>query len=223
MSKEQLRLNDFRSVGEEQLSDEIPVGYKKTDVGVLPFDWDTKRLGELFDITSSKRVFQSEWKTQGIPFYRARELAILAERGKVENQLFISKEMYETYRRVNGVPKVGDVLITGVGTLGKLFVVSDNHEFYFKDGNIIWLKSSGLVDSHFLKQLFKTKIIMRQIVDSSAGTTVGTYTIVGAKKTIVPFPPISEQHAIAEVLTDVDNLIESLDNLISKKIGRAQV
>ena len=52
-----------------------------------------------------------------------------------------------------GVPEVGDILVTGVGTLGKAFVVSDESEFYFKDGNIIWFKISGAVNSKFLKQL----------------------------------------------------------------------
>ena len=44
MNEEQLRLNDFRSVGEEQLSDEIPVGYKKTEIGIIPEDWKITRL-----------------------------------------------------------------------------------------------------------------------------------------------------------------------------------
>jgi type I restriction enzyme, S subunit len=63
------------------------IGYKQTEVGVIPEDWEVKRLGELFEITSSKRVFQSEWKTEGIPFYRARELAVLGEKGYIKNEL----------------------------------------------------------------------------------------------------------------------------------------
>ena len=125
----------------------IPKGYKQTDVGVIPKDWDLKSLGELFIITSSKRVFQSEWKSEGIPFYRARELAVLGECGRVNNELIISREMYETYKKMYGVPQIGDMLVTGVGTLGKVYVVSDNHEFYFKDGNIIWFKISEKWDT----------------------------------------------------------------------------
>lgn len=46
-------------------------------------------LGEIFDITSSKRVFQSEWKDKGIPFFRAREIVKISKYGFVDNELFI--------------------------------------------------------------------------------------------------------------------------------------
>ncbi len=199
------------------MSAKLKSGYKQTEVGVIPENWEMKRLGELFEITSSKRVFQSEWKSEGIPFYRARELAILGEKGFINNELFISKEMYDAYKKNYGVPKIGDMLVTGVGTLGKVFVVSDDHEFYFKDGNIIWFKILGKVRSDFLRQLYLTQSIIKQIDDASAGTTVGTYTISSAKKTIIPFPPLAEQEAIAESLSDADALIESLEQLIAKK------
>ena len=68
-------------------------------------DWEEKRLGALYDITSSKRVFQSEWKDSGVPFYRAREIIKLSENGKVDNDLFISLEMYRKYSEKYGAPK----------------------------------------------------------------------------------------------------------------------
>jgi len=201
----------------EKLKDDIHQQYKKSIVGLIPSDWTVKKLGELFPITSSKRVFQSEWKSEGIPFYRARELAVLAEHGNVENELFISENMYNDYRTKYGIPKQGDILVTGVGTLGKVYIVQDDHKFYFKDGNIIWFQIDGKIISAFLRQLYLTPLVLKQIDDRSAGTTVGTYTISGAKNTIIPFPPLLEQRAIAEALSNVDGLIGALDRLIAKK------
>lgn len=178
--------------------------------------WEVKRLGDLFEITSSKRVFQNEWTNKGVPFYRARELAVLGQKGYVENELFITRQMYDAYKKVYGVPKAGDILVTGVGTLGKTFVVPNDDEFYFKDGNIIWFKINGSVNSQFLNQLFKTVIITKQIEDLSAGTTVGTYTISGAKKTIIPYPPFGEQEYIAKILSDMDSEIEVLERKLEK-------
>ncbi|NUM46124.1 MAG: restriction endonuclease subunit S [Anaerolineales bacterium] len=195
---------------------EKKTGYKQTELGLIPEDWEIKRLGELFEITSSKRVFQSEWKNKGIPFYRARELAVLGENGFVRNELFISKEMYENFKKTYGVPKIGDMLVTGVGTLGKVYVVPDDQEFYFKDGNIIWFQNSGKVNSDFLRQLYLTPLIMKQIEDASAGTTVGTYTISGAKKTIIPYPYLDEQTAIADILSDMDAEIAALEAKLVK-------
>ncbi|HTE88253.1 MAG TPA: restriction endonuclease subunit S, partial [Terriglobales bacterium] len=98
-----------------------------------------------------------------------------------------------------------------VGTLGKVYVVRNKEEFYFKDGNIIWFKIRGAVSAEFLRQLYLTKVVMKQIADDSAGTTVGTYTISGAKKTEIPFPPLPEQTAIAEVLTEMDAELAALE------------
>jgi type I restriction enzyme S subunit len=192
--------------------------YKMTELGVIPEDWEIKELWELFDITSSKRVFQSEWKNNGVPFYRARELVILGEKWKVNNELFISKEMYNTYKKMYGIPKIWDLLVTWVWTLWKTFLVKNNNEFYFKDWNVIWFKINWKINSDYLNQLYLTKTVQKQIDDWSNGTTVWTYTISWAKKTIIPTPKnIDEQKLIAQTLSDTDELINSLDELIVKK------
>ena len=94
-------------------------------------------LGELFEIGSSKRVFEKDWTTSGVPFYRAREIVKLAENGTVDNELFISEEMYEQYSKKYGIPSSGDIMVTGVGTLGICYLVKPNDRFYYKDGNTL--------------------------------------------------------------------------------------
>lgn len=179
--------------------------------------WEVKKLGELFEITSSKRVFQKDWKTEGVPFYRARELAVLGEQGWVDNVLFIDREMYIRYKQLHGVPQIGDMLVTGVGTLGKVYEITDDHEFYFKDGNIIWFKINGSLVTSYLKQLYLTPLIIEQIENASAGTTVGTYTITGAKNTVIPLPKRDEQLYIGNVLTDMDVEISKLEHKLAKQ------
>jgi type I restriction enzyme S subunit len=58
--------------------------------------------------------------------------------------------------------------------------------------------------------------VVKQIADSSAGTTVGTYTISNAKKTVIPYPTMPEQEAIATVLSDIDADIAVLDAKLVK-------
>ena len=203
--------------GKKRLPDfDASKSYKQTGIGILPEDWDLALLGEIFEITSSKRVFQNEWQKSGVPFYRARELAVLGEKGEVDNDLFIDHDLYEKHKRNYGVPQIDDVLVTGVGTLGKVYVVPDESLFYFKDGNIIWFKVRGRLNSYFLKQLYYTPLIEHQISESSAGSTVGTYTITGAKKTLIPVPKLEEQKAIAGVLSDMDYEINSLEQRLKK-------
>ena len=182
----------------------------KDDQGRDYPDWEHNRLGELYDITSSKRVFQSEWKDSGVPFYRAREIIELSNNGFVDNDLFISHEMYKRYSEKYGAPKQNDLLITGVGTIGKLYIVPKNSNFYIKDGNIIWLKDKKLVSGVFVKYLFLTRYIEKQLFDNASITTVATYTIEAAKKTKVLLPVVEEQQKIAAFLSSVDTKIEQL-------------
>ena len=173
-------------------------------------DWENKRLGELYEITSSKRVFQSEWKDSGVPFYRAREIIELSKNGYVDNDIFISPEMYKKYSEKYGAPKENDLLVTGVGTIGRLYVVPKNSKFYIKDGNIVWLKDKNLISGVFIKYLFHTRYIEKQLFDNASITTVATYTIESAKKTKVLIPATDEQQKIAAFFSSVDIKIEQL-------------
>jgi len=174
-------------------------------------EWKEVELKDLFKITSSKRVFKSEWKREGIPFYRAREIVKLSEEGFVNNELFISEKMYLDYKKKYGVPNEGDIMVTGVGTLGVCYIVRKDDKFYFKDGNILWLKKKGGVNPKYVKYAFWLPSIKRWI-NASSGTTVGTFTIVRANKTRIPMPfstgklNIKEQERIVKILEKSEEL-----------------
>lgn len=177
-------------------------------VNQLPQGWKEEELGNLFDITSSKRVFMADWKRTGVPFYRAREIVKLSENGWVDNELFISEEMYNEYAKKYGIPKENDIMITAVGTLGCVYVVKKNDRFYFKDGNIIWLKNRDIINSQYVKYYFQSPFIKRQIFDNS-GAVVGTYTIIKAKQTKIFYPTDkSEQKYIVDTLDAVAEMIK---------------
>ena len=191
--------------------------FKQTEIGLIPEDWDIVKLENLYSITSSKRVFQSEWKSMGIPFYRAREIAVMSEGKKSPPDLFISEQMYKEYTNAYGKIHENDVLITGVGTLGKVYVVKNNDEFYFKDGNIIWLQWKNKNNSIFLKYLYDTEALKQHVFGTAGGSTVATYTITNAKKTLVQIPSKIEQDRIVTALFDIDTLIANITLLIEKK------
>lgn len=178
--------------------------------------WEMVRLGDVFDIGSSKRVFQSEWRDSGVPFYRAREIVKLACDGYVDNELFIDETMYDDYARKYGIPSEGDIMVTGVGTLGVCYIVKSSDRFYFKDGNILWFKKRVPVNSKYIISLFDTSYIKEQIQRNSSGTTVGTFTISTANKIQIPFPPLSVQEKIADVLDRASTLIEKRKTQIEK-------
>ena len=156
-------------------------------------------MKNIVNIVSARRVHQSDWKSEGIPFYRAREIAKLAMLGEVHNELFISQELYDKYKFF-GVPQKGDLMITAVGTIGKAYIVGENEKFYYKDASVICFENRFSIDSQWLKFLIDSPYMVEQIKAASAGTTVDTITIEKANEYLIPLPPTNEQKRIAEEL-----------------------
>lgn len=165
--------------------------------------WPIVKLGEIFDITSSKRVHEIDWRNEGVPFYRAREVAVLAREGRVNNDLFIEESMYEEFKAKYGVPKAGDLLVTAVGTLGRVYAVQESDRFYFKDASVIWLRARQEVDTSYIQHAMNSTDVQR-FIQNSSGATVGTYTISRANETEIPLPPLPEQKRIAAILDKAD-------------------
>lgn len=182
----------------------------------IPSSWEWVRLGQLFDITSSKRVHKNEWTHAGIPFYRAREIVSLSKNEVFKDPIFISEQTYEDKIKDSGIPALNDILVTGVGTLGVTYVVKDNHRFYFKDGNIIWLKNYFGMNTDFIEKVFMSPLL-KNTLRKKRGTTVGTFTIVKANNTVIPFPPLAEQKRIVarldQLMPLVDEYAEAYDKL----------
>ena len=194
----------------------IPEGFKQTEVGIIPADWEIKALKEFTELTSSKRIFEGDYVSSGIPFYRGQEISSLIERKDISELCFISKEKYLELSKKFGAPKQGDILITAVGTLGNAFLIDSDEPFYFKDGNLIWLrKIVGIESRYLIKQLHNQK---KRILDGAIGSSQKALTMVVLKELLIPTPKvIEEQTAIANALSDVDALISELEKLIAKK------
>ena len=180
----------------------------------IPEKWRWCRIKNLTTICSARRVHKSDWQMEGVPFFRAREIAKLAEQGIANNELFISEELYAQLTK-GGLVEEGDLMITAVGTLGKVYIVKRGDRFYYKDASVICMKRCQHIDPHFAKIIFTSPFMKNQIIDASSGTTVGTITIKGAMDYWVPIPPIEEQHRIVAKLNQLLGAVVQLENTIS--------
>jgi len=180
--------------------------------------WEYKELGSFREITSTIRVHESDWRKNGIPFYRAREIVALHDNLNI-SPLHISEELYIQNTSKCGEISEGDLLITGVGTIGIPYAVNANDKFYFKDGNIIWAKKDKNSVGKYLYYQFDSRFVKKQIEDMAGIGTVGTYTIDGAKKTIIPMPEVKEQKEIVGILNEINNDIIKLQTKIQKIKG----
>lgn len=137
-----------------------------------PKGWEVKKLGELFDVSSSKRIYQRELVTSGVPFLRISDLVQRIKTDKLSNDLYITEKLYAELRRKSLVPQTGDILVTSRGTLGLCYVINDVDKFYFQDGMISWLKKKKAIDNAYITNLFSTKGFRKQIDEIPPGSTV---------------------------------------------------
>ena len=195
---------------------EVKEGYKKTEVGVIPEDWEVKCIGDFCELTSSKRIFEHDYVSVGVPFYRGKEISMLLENKPITEPYYIAESKYESIRRRWGAPMKGEILITAVGTLCNVYLIPNDEKFYFKDGNLIWLRNISRVDFRFL--VYQIDNFKKEIIDKAIGSSQKALTMVVLKKQLIPLPlTLSEQTAIATVLSDTDNLIQALEKKIAKK------
>ena len=180
----------------------------------LPKNWEWCLLGDIFNVSSSKRVLKNEWKSSGVPFYRAREIVKLSINGTVDNDLFISPEHYENLRKNYGVPNAGDLMVTGVGTIGKVYIVKENDVFYYKDASVLCFENIyKAINPRFAKLMLDSSLIQNQIHSKTYGNTVDTITISTAKNYLCVLPPLAEQKRIVD---EIEKIFATLDNIANQ-------
>lgn len=174
--------------------------------------WVDKRLEDFFKVCSSKRVLKSQWKKEGVPFYRGREITALSKEGSVDNELFISESHYQELAGKSGVPKKGDIVITAIGTIGNSYIVNEQDRFYFKDASVLWLKKEAEVSSEFINYWLSSPWMKSQL-DEGKGATVDTLTIGKLQSLSIKMPPLPEQRRIVGILDEAfDGLAKAIAN-----------
>ena len=170
-------------------------------------EWKTYKLCELCKITSSKRIFANEYTDFGVPFYRGKEIIEKQKGNRISTELFITQERYDEIKMKYGVPQIGDMLLTSVGTLGIPYIVEEEM-FYFKDGNLTWFYDFDELYSRFLYYWFLSPIGKANIDSKAIGSTQKALTIATLSKFEITLPPLAEQKRIADILSAIDDKIE---------------
>lgn len=164
-------------------------------------------LGDVCTISSSKRIFAKEYKTEGIPFYRGKEIIEKHNGSTVSTELFISLERYEEIKSKYDVPKKGDILLSSVGTLGVPWLVNEDN-FYFKDGNLTWLRSNEKIIPDYLYFWLTSDEAQNQIDSKCIGSTQKALTIEALKKFKITLPNVEVQKKIVSMIKPIELKID---------------
>jgi type I restriction enzyme M protein len=178
-------------------------------------DWPVAMLGAVSEVTSSKRILAEEYVPSGTPFYRTKEIVELSRGKDISLELFISQERFESIKARFGAPAKGDVLISAVGTIGVSWVVADDREFYFKDGNLLWIRSLSNLEPYFLKYCLDSTF-SRGVDHIVFGAAYKALTIEKLKEFEIPLPPLATQHAIVTEIEAEQALVAANRELITR-------
>jgi len=166
-------------------------------------NWPIVELGSLTEVGSSKRIFEKEYVSEGIPFYRTKEIVELSKGNSISTELYISRERYLEIKNLYGVPQKDDLLISAVGTIGTIWVVDGKQEFYFKDGNLLRIKHSDKFESVYMKYLLEC-LIDEYKNRMSSGTAYAALTISGLSAMKIYDVPKLVQHKFTEFAQQID-------------------
>ena len=198
----------------------VPPGYKRTEVGVIPEDWESDTMlglsRQIMDYRGrTPKKLGMEWGGGDIPALSARNVKM----GFVdfsEECNFGSEELYRRWMTSGDVAK-DDILFTTEAPLGNVALVPDNRRYILSQRTILLQIDPQRASSGFLFQMLLSDGFQRILSDYSSGSTAKGIQRKKFEQLAVALPPPPEQRAIAEALSDVDGLLGALEALIAKK------
>ena len=189
--------------------------------------WEVKKLGDVCEVTSAKRVFIDEVVESGVPFIRGTELTALSKLvpgEKMDYTLFITYEHYERLKAITGVPKIGDLLIPSINADGIVWMVDTEDPLYFKDGRVLWVHvNHEYYNSIAIQKLMN--VLIKNVFTSMGGATFAELKLFVLRNMNVPTPPLSVQDAFSEKIKQIDaqklqvkKSIQDLETLLASRM-----
>ncbi len=200
----------------------------ESELGDIPTGWEVKKISSFCQITSSKRIFESEYKKEGVPFYRAGEVKQKKEGVAIKDLLYISEAKFLEISKSFGHPLPGDILLTAVGSLlGDSYLVEDE-TFYFKDGNVVWFRKFEIEGCNLYLYEYLQSDSFKELLDEikiGSGQSAITIQSLNEKQIVKPHNEILKVYqkiaqpvnaSISQFKKQNEKLYELRDLLLSK-------
>ena len=193
----------------------IPQNYKYTDLGLIPQDWKVVKLSEVIDNFTGLTYAPNNVKEYGILVLRSSNIqkGVLSFTDNVYvNDINIPKRV---------IVQNDDILVCvrngSKALIGKSALIYGAHKRVMAFGAFMTiLRTKGKNSNKYIHYVWQSSIIQKQI-EENLGATINQITNNDINTYIIPLPPLPEQRAIADALSDVDDLITALDKKIAKK------
>lgn len=200
-------------------------GYKNTEVGVIPEDWEVKSTGELFSFSGGMSISRQQLCEDGVNYLHYGDI-----HKRKESILDLDKDkewmpkLNQEFDLIKDDVKLntGDVVFADASEdyegIGKSIVVlnKNNDEVVSGLHTIVAKGSNEVLDTQYKRYCFSTENVRKQFRKLATGTSVYGISRENIKKIKILVPPLKEQEKIAEILSTVDSQIDDTENLIEK-------
>ena len=160
----------------------------------ITYAWEQRKFEDVGTVAMCKRIFKEQTSEEGeVPFYKIGTFGGIPD-------AYITRELFEEYKKNYQYPNKGDILISASGSIGRTVEYTGKDEYY-QDSNIVWLKHENDLDNSFLKVLYGV------IEWSCEGSTIKRLYNDNFLKTEFMLPKIEEQIKIGEYFSKLDHLI----------------
>ncbi|WP_211838230.1 restriction endonuclease subunit S [Proteus terrae] len=190
----------------------IPAGYKQTEVGVIPEDWECSNFDYICSTIGDGIHSTPTYNDNGEYFFINGNNLI---DGKItmfnETKKTDFVEFYKHKKNLNE----RTILLSINGTIGNIAFYRDEQIVLGKSAAYLNIKST--IDKYYIYYCLCSEKTLQTFYDGLTGSTIKNLGLGTIRTTNIPLPPKKEQNAIAKALSDVDALISELENLIAKK------
>ena len=189
-------------------------GYKKTELGYLPLDWDVKKLGEITNNVTIGLVktMTAHYCEQDVPLIRNSN--IKEDKIDKENMVFLTYEFAEANE--NKRLKVGDIVTVHTGDIGTSAVIEKDMDGAHGFATLNTTVNPEIIYNYYLSKYFNSNMYKKQAMSFSTGDGRFNLNLKDFVNSLIPIPPLKEQKKIAEILSSVDAAIEKTEQVIAK-------
>jgi type I restriction enzyme S subunit len=196
---------------------EVRKGYKQTEVGVIPEDWDVMPIQNTAIVKTGpfgSALHERDYVQDGTPIITVEHLS---EQGVVHSNLPMVSN-FDLQRLSAYSLRAGDIVFSRVGSVDRNSLISEKENGWLFSGRLLRIRAeNNNIYTPFISYYFHSEPFKQRVRSVAVGQTMASLNtkILNAIQVVVP--PLPEQHAIAAALSDVDSLLTALDSLITKK------
>jgi len=201
---------------------ELKPGYKQTEVGIIPNEWDVVPIGSLItDFRGGASLEPSDFTSTGVKVLPKGGVGRTGWLDVDESDQKFCSLAYAAANYRNQVDETYTIvvlrdLVPSGPAIGLIVQIGDRETYVLAQG-VYGFKVNNSVVPGYLVQLSNTRWYRKLANSIMVGSTQVHITNTAYKKALIPLPTLPEQEAIAEALSDADALIEAVEQLLTKK------